>query len=84
LYLSISRDENYVFSSLVASLLLVCSLSLSRVWMSLVLLTKNRLLCYFLYRPDAFTSRSRPRAAPLTPRPRGTLHVGGMSKTAEG
>jgi hypothetical protein len=31
------------------------------------------LLCAFLSRPDAFTSRSRPRVAPLTPRPRGTL-----------
>jgi hypothetical protein len=40
-----------VFSSSVVSLLLVFSLSLSRV-LSLVLLTKNRLLCFFLYPSD--------------------------------
>jgi hypothetical protein len=33
------------------------------------------LLCVFMCRTDAFSSRSRPRAAPLTPRPRGTLHA---------
>jgi hypothetical protein len=32
-------------------------------------------LCLFLCRPDALSSRSRPRAAPLTPRPRGTLRA---------
>ena len=41
------------------------------------------LLCVFLCRPGAFSSRSRPRAAPLTPRPRGTLLAEGASKTVD-
>jgi len=37
-------------------------------------------LCFFVYRPDAFSSRSRPRAAPLTPCPRGTPLEGARRK----
>jgi hypothetical protein len=49
-----------------------------QVWLSMVLLLMLQLIITTLFssRPDALTSRSRPRAAPLTPRPRGTLHAG--------
>ena len=50
-----------------------------QVWLSMMLLAQYYsllLLRFFVSRPDALSSRSRPRAAPLTPRSRGTLHMG--------